>query len=587
MSERTWVSGQRSRLVVVGAGAILLAAAGCNGSITGHQGGTGGFSGAGGGGGSAPPPPCTDSVTLAPQRILRLTLKQIANSTAAIDPSLTATLIAQQGLATANLAFFPPLDSTREGDTIFADRFQQTDNMAVTASKFVSAPANYSNLTKCASLTDDACAQTYLLATAEKMYRRPLSAAERSSLTQVFTDVKAATGTTVEGVQFGVEAILNAAEFLYRTEIGDVSKKTADGAPLTPYEIATELSFFLGDGPPDQPLLDAARQGQLATPAQVGAQVDRLLATPAVQANLSYAMFVFFKINLIDNVVIDPAKVPVTVFNTGVQDAMFTEGQKFLDNVLWHGKVDDLATSTTTFVNSDLATNIYKIPVPAGATQTNFVQVTLPAAERSGMMTLAPFITSRARTDLGSVVSRGLVVDETMMCQIIQPPPDGLAAQIAAAKMNLATQTAKQQAAVRDDPTVVCSGCHANFDPYGLVLENYDVVARYRTVAEYGPVDATTFLPPRLGGGAVANAVDMSHQLAQSGAFSSCMTKSMMQYALSTVLSPVDVDSCAVQNVHTSFEADPSLSFSSLVHQVAVSKTLAFRAVPKASDGGI
>ncbi len=106
------------------------------------------------------------------------------------------------------------------------------------------------------------------------------------------------------------------------------------------------------------------------------------------------------------------------------------------------------------------------------------------------MMTLAPFITSRARTDLGSVVSRGLVVDETMMCQLIPPPPDNLSAQINAAKTNLANQTPHQQAAVRDDPTVVCNGCHANFDPYGLVLENYDVVARYRTTAEYGPVDA-------------------------------------------------------------------------------------------------
>ncbi len=101
--------------------------------------------------------------------------------------------------------------------------------------------------------------------------------------------------------------------------------------------------------------------------------------------------------------------------------------------------------------------------------------------------------------------------------------------------MNLANQTPHQQAAVRDDPSVVCSGCHANFDPYGLVLENYDVVARYRTVAEYGNVDASTFLPPMLGGGPVANAVDMAHKLASSGAFSSCVTKSVMQHALSTV----------------------------------------------------
>ncbi len=521
--------------------------------------------------------PALTRSTLAPQRVVRLTLKQIANSTGlAVDPSLTQTLVTQQGLDTANLAFFPPLDSTREGDTIIASRFQQTDNMAVTASQFVT--TNYAQVTKCTSATDDTCAQNYLLAMAQKLYRRPLSATEKSSLMQVFTEVKAAGGSTTEGVQFGVEAALNAAEFLYRTEIGDVSKKTADGVPLTPYEVATQLSFFLSDGPPDAPLLAAAAANQLATPDQIGTQVDRLLTTSTVQTNLSFAMFVFFKFHLLDNVVIDPMKVPATVFNIGVENAMFNEGKLFLDNALWHGSnVNDLITSTTTYVNTDLANNIYQVPVPAGATQSNFVQVNLPANQRSGILTLAPFITSRARTDLGSVVSRGLVVDETMMCQLIPPPPDALAAQIAAAKMNLATQTPKQQAAVRDDPTVVCSGCHANFDPYGLVLENYDVVARYRTTAEYGPVDATSFLPPRLGGGAVANAVDMAHQLAASGAFSNCMTKSVMQYALSTVLSPVDIDGCAVQKVHNAFTAGSTQTFSALVHQIAVSKTLAYR----------
>jgi hypothetical protein len=203
------------------------------------------------------------------------------------------------------------------------------------------------------------------------------------------------------------------------------------------------------------------------------------------------------------------------------------------------------------------------------------------------MMTLAPFITSRARTDLGSVVSRGLVIDETMMCQLIPPPPDNLSAQIAAAKAKLGTQTPHEQAAVRDDPAVVCSGCHANFDPYGLVLENYDVVARYRTTAEYGAVDSSTFLPPMLGGGPVANAIDMAHQLAQSGAFSSCMTKSMMQYALTTVLSPVDIGSCAVANVHDAFKGGSTQSFSSLIHQIAISKTLAYRNPARAADGGM
>jgi hypothetical protein len=90
-----------------------------------------------------------------------------------------------------------------------------------------------------------------------------------------------------------------------------------------------------------------------------------------------------------------------------------------------------------------------------------------------------------------------------------------------------------------------------------------------------------------LGGGPVANAIDMAHKLASSGAFSSCMTKSVMQYALSTVLSPVDIGSCAVATAHTAFEGASTQSFSSLVHQIAISKTLAYRNPAAAADGGI
>jgi hypothetical protein len=256
---------------------------------------------------------------------------------------------------------------------------------------------------------------------------------------------------------------------------------------------------------------------------------------------------------------------------------MYTEGERFLENTLWGGgKVGDLLVTQTTFVNSDLATSVYNIPVPAGATTSNFVQVQLPDT-RAGILTLSPFITSRARTDVGSVVARGLVVDETIMCQIIPGPPAELADQIAAAKTNLANDTEKMKANYRDT-TAPCNGCHANFDPFGLVLENYDVIARYRTVDDQNrPIDATATLPASLGGGPVMNAVDMAHQLAGSGAFSQCMTKSVLQYALSDVTSaPVDVGSCAVETLMAKFQAGDQ-TFASLVREVAVSKSVSLR----------
>src|ERR1044071_504953 len=234
---------------VLAVGILLVGCTGSMGGVVGGQGGGPGGNGPGNNGGnggtSGPKPPngnCTDSVVLAPQRVVRLTLKQMANATGTlINGALTQTLVTQQGLDSAPNAFFPPLDSTREGTVIIASRYQQLDGMAVTASQYVT--TNYAAVTKCTSTTDATCAQNYLLALAQKAYRRALDTREQGSLRQVFTEVMAAGGTVQEGVQFGVEAVLNAPQFLYRSEIGDASKATADGVPLTQSEIATELAF--------------------------------------------------------------------------------------------------------------------------------------------------------------------------------------------------------------------------------------------------------------------------------------------------------------------------------------------------------
>jgi hypothetical protein len=52
------------------------------------------------------------------------------------------------------------------------------------------------------------------------------------------------------------------------------------GFRLTPHEIASALSFFLVDGPPDRGLVEAATSDALATRAGLEKEARRLLATP-------------------------------------------------------------------------------------------------------------------------------------------------------------------------------------------------------------------------------------------------------------------------------------------------------------------
>ena len=78
------------------------------------------------------------------------------------------------------------------------------------------------------------------------------------------------------------------------------------------------------------------------------------------------------------------------------------------------------------------------------------------------------------------------------------------------------TLTAQEQVAARQQ-TAPCSSCHPSFDPYGLVLDWYDVVGRYRTVDDLGkPVDGHTTLPADVGGQTVTTAVELADVLSKS-----------------------------------------------------------------------
>ena len=148
----------------------------------------------------------------------------------------------------------------------------------------------------------------------------------------------AAGATLAEALGYGVYAVLSSPSFLYRTELGaDVA---ADG-PLTPHELATAISLFLTDRPPDAELLAAAASNALRTPDQVRAQATRLLETPEARANLESALIKYFALTRAPAVVLNPEATPGLTVTGGLQSSIFHEGELFMKNLLWSGPLSD------------------------------------------------------------------------------------------------------------------------------------------------------------------------------------------------------------------------------------------------------
>jgi hypothetical protein len=540
-------------------------AGGAGGSGTGGAGGTG-TGGAGGSGGGA----CTGDDIAASKRLVRLSFNQIVNSIGALfTPALAATVAKDNNIPDATERSFPPLSNTNETPIITDKQWTLGDTMATQVGKYVF--DNFATATGCATPTD-ACAQQYIATLAERAYRRPLAAADTTSLTQVYTDVKAAGGTINEAVQFSVSAILEAPQFLYRSEFGTDWKVAG---PLTPYELASQLSYFIGDAPPDTQLLDAAKQGRLGTVADIEAQVTRLLGTDLAKQNLQQAMFAYFGPGQVSTVVLPDTP----AFTLGVRNSMYQEATLFINNTLWGSKLNDLVMSRRTFINTTLA-SIYGVTPPAGATDANFVAIDLPDY-RAGVLTNPAFLVSRSRPDVPSIVGRGLLVNATVLCGQNPVFNDDLRPAIEDAKSMQNGWTERQKSQYRID-TPTCGSCHRGFDPYGLALGNFDILARYITADDMGrPIDASVTLPVNAGSAMVKNASEMAAQVSGNGAFAACVAKNLLLFGLAEPVA-ISTDSCSTRLVANAFKASADQSFAALVRAVASSISISSRTPGKA-----
>jgi hypothetical protein len=556
--------------------------------------GTGGVGGAGGGGGgitgtggvpAACAGPSDARLVVASQRILRLTMNETLNTVLHLFGTTEAAALVSAGLiGTADDSTdlgrrFPPLAALPETN-ITGTSFPQLEAIAEHVASYVL--ANFATVTACPGATD-ACATAYLDRLAAKAYRRPLTSDEQSRFAALYAKLRApqtvqgyeVTFTIEEATSYAVRALLGSPQMLWRWELGDPAMASAPaGIPLTEDELATQLAFFLTDQPPDANVLAAARAGTLR--ANLAGHVDALLATVAARDWLGRIIATYLRLNTLPELPIDPVKFPF--YSSALAADLGTESRLFLDDALWSGNLTDLLLSRRAFLNTNLATMIYMVAAPPGATPTTFVQTTLPADKRAGVLTNAALLTSRPRVQADNlVVPRGLLVSTVLLC-MPHPGPD----MPGSAGFDRQT-TARQQVELRAAQPA-CSACHAQFDPYGLALENYDDFGRYRTVDEAGrPVDARTTLPAAVGGGAVANGVELAQKLAASPAFTNCMANVLLRYALVDPATSVEVPlasqqaGCATADVVQRYQSGSGQTFTDLVRATATAPAFGLR----------
>ncbi len=386
------------------------------------------------------------------------------------------------------------------------------------------------------------CAREILSRFTRRAWRRAVTKAEVDRLVAFVQLAKQHGDTPEEGVKLALRSVLVSPNFLFRVE-KDPDPTSTEPHRLNDFELASRLSYFLWSSMPDDALLDAAEAGKLSDPAELEAQVRRMLADPKAQGLVENFAGQWLYTRALDSA--EPDTALYTRWNEALRTAMRQETQLvFRDFITGDYKLRDLVDAPFTYVNDALASH-YGLPKPGS---TRHVRVDLSRTpERMGVFGHGSLLTVTSNPDRTSPVQRGVWVLEQMLCAPPPPPPPNVE--------NLPPpvtpgMTMKERiAAHRSNPS--CQGCHRMMDPLGLALENFDPIGRWRTREVSGaPVDATGDLP----NGTVLNGVeDMRRFVKDDPKLPACLTEHLLTYALGRGMS--EADRCALKEIGAQAEA--------------------------------
>ena len=326
---------------------------------------------------------------------------------------------------------------------------------------------------------------------AVKLFRRPVGDSELTQYFDVARKRYETDGNVFDAVQAALTMMLCSPKFLYKYE-GDTSD-------LDEYAIASRLSYFLWNSLPDDRLITLASEGKLKDSSVRSAEALRMLQDPKAQRFVADFTEQWLELHKIDTV--NPqADILAHTFrdHLGEKTArlkpfMAQESIEFLKVIL------DENLSLLNFIDSDFVVinrplnEIYQLELPEeeklpkGSSKIEndqklrreraFRKVMLDEeSRRGGLMTQAGVLMMTTNGEFTNPFYRGAWVAKNIYGLELKLPAN---LEVEALKAPTETFTIKDTIDEhRNDPA--CASCHSKMDPFGLAMENYDVLGRYR-----------------------------------------------------------------------------------------------------------
>jgi hypothetical protein len=186
---------------------------------------------------------------------------------------------------------------------------------------------------------------------------------------------------------------------------------------VSPFELASRVSYFLWSSMPDEELMTLAESGKLGDPRVLEAQVDRMLADPRAAAFADNFAGQWLETRNLDVVKPDPEL--FKQWNPELREAMKTETSMFFAHVLRENRpLSDFLNADYTFLNERLAAT-----TGIAGSAARVPQVSLTTDRRGGVLSQGGVLTVSSYPTRTSPVIRGKYVLQNLLGIPPAPPP--------------------------------------------------------------------------------------------------------------------------------------------------------------------
>jgi len=340
----------------------------------------------------------------------------------------------------------------------------------------------------------EAYANAILDSFATKAFRRPVTTDELSGLLQVWRVSYSEHADFVQSIQDALSVVLTSPQFLFLVE----NSQGPEAEDLDEYELASKLSYFLWNSPPDQRLLDLASSGTLRQ--TLASEVDRLIDDRRFAQFVDQFASEWLSLDKFDVVSVDATKFPKLTREVKVQ--LRQEPVRFLEFLFRENLPARNLVQADFIMANEVVASYYGL---ADAIDQGFEFIPMahqglqPGNKYAGMLTRAAILSGLSNGRESNPIKRGAWLAR----KIIAEPPEDPPPNVPQLKEDHNSERTLRQQLEAHRNQKGCVKCHEGIDPWGIPFESFDAAGIFRPVPD---AETTSQLPvgEELAGVAVA-----------------------------------------------------------------------------------